>query len=205
MDYDTSINFINSKGISAYEIHKATGLNEAGVRRVLKGLVSNPQRKTKEALIDYAIQLKSTDTNTINKPIAPYNIEGKIINDNKLPKKKVHIVPIKGRGGLENAYYDVLAINELEVEDLTIKKESSKGSKWFKIEVEGVSMDDSTEDFEGSKYSLCEGDWAYVRSVPKIHWRNKLHFNSVKAFCFFHNVRGILFKKVKSHNTENGF
>lgn len=130
--------------------------------------------------------------------------EGKIINENELPKKEVTIIPIKGRGGLENAYYDKMYLDKLARETLTIKKPSSNGSEWFKIEVEGVSMDDSTTDFEGSKYSLCEGDWAYCRSIPKHNWRNKLHFNKVKVFCFFHNTRGILFKKVNAHDIENG-
>lgn len=130
--------------------------------------------------------------------------EGKIINEDELPKKQVTIIPIKGRGGLENAFFDKLYINELEKEELTLKYPSSKGSEWFKIEIEGISMDDSTKDFEGSRYSLQEGDWAYCRSIPRLHWKNKLHFNSVKVFCFFHNTRGIIFKKVISHNIETG-
>lgn len=142
--------------------------------------------------------------NIISEPKIEYKPEGKIIDVRELPVKDVYVIPIKGKGGFENAYYDDLALKELEIEKLTIKKPSSNGSKWFKIEVDGVSMDDSTEDFEGSKFSLCEGDWTYCRSIPKIHWKNKLHFNSVKVFCFFHNTRGIIFKKVKSHNVENG-
>ncbi|UAB85719.1 hypothetical protein INR75_06815 [Zunongwangia sp. SCSIO 43204] len=130
--------------------------------------------------------------------------EGKIIDDSDKPEKEVIVIPVKGRGGLENAFYDDLALKKMETEKLSIKYPSSNGSKWFKIEVEGVSMDDSTADFEGSKYSLVEGDWVYCRSIPKIHWRNKLHIESVKVFCFFHNTRGIIFKKVRSHNTETG-
>lgn len=145
-----------------------------------------------------------TGEKSVNEPLKTFKPEGKVINVNELPVKDVIVIPIKGRGGLENAFYDDLALNEMEVEKLTIKKPSSKGSKWFKIEVEGVSMDDSTADFEGSKYSLCEGDWAFCRSIPKTNWRDKLHFNRVKVFCFFHNTRGIIFKKVIDHNTETG-
>ncbi|WP_435416306.1 hypothetical protein [Polaribacter aestuariivivens] len=130
--------------------------------------------------------------------------EGKIIDVNELPVKYVHIIPIKGRGGLESSYFADEIITKLETEKLSIKIPSSNGSKWFKIEVEGISMDDSTSDYDGSKYSLCEGDWAYCRSIPRVNWRNKLHLNSVKVFCFFHNQRGIIFKKVKSHNEETG-
>tara|TARA_Y100000296_G_C5113890_1_gene226652 strand:+ start:129 stop:878 length:750 start_codon:yes stop_codon:yes gene_type:complete len=145
-----------------------------------------------------------TSHSALNEESETYKPEGKIIDDKELPEKEVFVIPIKGRGGLENAFYDDLAINELETEKLSIKYPSSKGSKWFKIEVEGVSMDDSTSDSDGSKYSLAEGDWAYCRSIPKMHWKNKLHINTTKVFCFFHNTRGILFKKVKSHNIETG-
>lgn len=137
------------------------------------------------------------------KPIQ-YKGEGKVLDENNMPTKTVTIIPIKGRGGLENAYYDKLFMDKLKKEVRVVRQKSSEGSEWFKIEVEGISMDDSTSDFEGSKYSLCEGDWTYCRSIPKIHWRNKLHFNNVKVFCFFHNTRGIIFKKIKDHNLENG-
>jgi DNA-binding XRE family transcriptional regulator len=133
-----------------------------------------------------------------------YQPEGRIINEESLFTKQVAIIPVKGRGGLENAFYDRLYLNNMKKEELLLKEKSSEGSEWFKIEVEGVSMDDSTSDFEGSKYSLVEGDWAYCRSIPKMHWRNKLHFNSVKVFCFFHNTRGIIFKKVLAHDIETG-
>lgn len=148
---------------------------------------------------------KLVDTRSVIKePEIEYKPEGKIVNVEDLPVKDVYIVPIKGRGGLESSYFADEVITKLKKEKLTIKKPSSNGSKWFKIEVEGISMDDSTNEFDGSKYSLCEGDWAYCRSIPRVNWRNKLHLNKVKVFCFFHNTRGIIFKKVKSHNIETG-
>lgn len=53
MNYEESIKYIKRNSHSAYEIHKATGITEAGIRKVLNGLVAKPQRKTKEAIIDY--------------------------------------------------------------------------------------------------------------------------------------------------------
>ena len=41
MTFEDSIIYINSKGFSAYEIHQKTGLNEAGVRKVLNNKVAN--------------------------------------------------------------------------------------------------------------------------------------------------------------------
>jgi DNA-binding transcriptional regulator YiaG len=72
MNYEESIKYLRRKSHSAYEIHKATGLNEASLRKVLKGEVAKPQRKTKEALIDYVNQLEGlndfseSDFNTLN-------------------------------------------------------------------------------------------------------------------------------------------
>ena len=53
MNYEESIKYLRDNSHSAYEIYKATGLSEAGLRRVLKGEITNPQRKTKELLIQY--------------------------------------------------------------------------------------------------------------------------------------------------------
>lgn len=158
--------------------------------------------KSKEKLLLQSVKHNVQDM--VQESAAPYPAEGRLINNENLPTKDVLVIPIKGRGGLENTYYDDFALNSLDVEKLNIKYPSSKGSKWFKIEVEGVSMDDSTKDSDGSKYSLCEGDWAYCRSIPKAHWRDKLHFNKVKVFCFFHNTKGILFKNVINHDSETG-
>ncbi len=133
-----------------------------------------------------------------------YRPEGKIINPHDFHKKDVYIIPVKGRGGLHNAFYDDLMLNELEIEKLSLKTHEPNGSVWFKIEVEGISMDDSTSEYDGSKYSLCEGDWVYCCSIPKSEWRCNLHFNKKKTYCFFHNIRGIIFKKVAYHNTETG-
>ena len=72
MNYEESIKYLRRKSHSAYEIHKATGLTEAGIRKVLNNKVVNPQRKTKEAIIDYVNQLEGlndfseSDFNTLN-------------------------------------------------------------------------------------------------------------------------------------------
>ena len=67
MNYEESIKYLRENSHSAYEIHKATGLNESALRKVLKGKITKPQRKTKEAIIDYANQLDGlNDINTLD-------------------------------------------------------------------------------------------------------------------------------------------
>jgi len=67
MNYEESIKYIKRNSYTAYEIHKATGLNEAGLRKVLRGQVSKPQRKTKDAIINFVKQ--SRDSNIITDEI----------------------------------------------------------------------------------------------------------------------------------------
>lgn len=199
------------KTLNIKEIRSELGYTQKKFAEVIGVTVGAVQlwesEKTKPKL-KYALKIlelkKSLNTDIVKEDEIEYESEGKILNDDSLFTKQVTIIPVKGRGGLENAFYDRLYLNNMKKEELLLKEKSSEGSEWFKIEVEGVSMDDSTADFEGSKYSLVEGDWAYCRSIQKMHWRNKLHFNSVKVFCFFHNTRGIIFKKVIDHNTETG-
>lgn len=74
MNLKKSIELLNNKGITAYEIHKKTGLNEAGVRRVLNGDVETPQRKTREAIIDYAEKFITIQTDT-KEGVPYYNID----------------------------------------------------------------------------------------------------------------------------------
>jgi len=52
---------IVEKDISAYKVSKDTGLNESGVKRFLKGDVTNPQTKTVDTIYDYLYS-----NNTVN-------------------------------------------------------------------------------------------------------------------------------------------
>lgn len=63
MTFEDSIIYLKNKGFSAYEIHNNTDLTEAGVRKILSNKVANPQRKTKEIIIDFATKAKQNDTN----------------------------------------------------------------------------------------------------------------------------------------------
>ena len=65
MTFEESIKYIKLKGFSAYEIHQDTGLNEAGVRKVLNNKVANPQRKTKEIIIAFATKAIQNDKNDL--------------------------------------------------------------------------------------------------------------------------------------------
>jgi hypothetical protein len=61
MNYEESIKYLKRKSHSAYEIHKATGLNESGLRKLLKGN-TKPQRRTKEVLIEYTQNILESES-----------------------------------------------------------------------------------------------------------------------------------------------
>ena len=52
--FKKALSVIKDKGVKAYEIHKKTGLNQSGLRRILNEEIDNPQRKTRQVLIDFA-------------------------------------------------------------------------------------------------------------------------------------------------------
>lgn len=198
---------VSIRSVQAYEKGKTkpSALNllrliELQMQNSTANMLKNISEDKQNSLLEDNFTLDSF----VNEEPINYKPEGRVIDVNELPVKDVYVIPIKGRGGLENAFYDDLILSKLKKEKLQLKKKASEGSRYFKIEVEGVSMDDSTNDFDGSKYSLAEGDWAYCRSIARTYWKSKLHINSVKVFCFFHNTRGIIFKKIKSHNVETG-
>ena len=116
------------------------------------------------------------------------------------------IVTKKDNVLLRNFFYDKLCIDNLEKEDLSFKEKEKQLylEEWFKVEVVSKSMDDGSNDFKGTKHSLQVGDWAYCRSIPKTLWRSKLPIYKSNIFCFFHNIKGIIFREIRSHNIDTG-
>jgi len=61
--FKKALSVIKDKGVKAYEIHKKTGLNQSGLRRVLNEEIDNPQRKTRQVLIDFAESISPEQEN----------------------------------------------------------------------------------------------------------------------------------------------
>jgi len=57
--FKKALSVIKDKGVKAYEIHKKTGLNQSGLRRILNEEIDNPQRKTRQGIIDFASSISS--------------------------------------------------------------------------------------------------------------------------------------------------
>lgn len=167
-------------------------------------------KKTKPKL-KYAMKLKELEYQFIKKNKGDLkNISGFESNTTTVTKKEdflgkeVMVLPIEKQKELSNVFYDKLHIDVLEKEKLKLKKNELRDTDWFKIEIHGENMNDSTLDFVGTRLSLCEGDWAYCKSIPKANWRDSLDCKKVKIFCFFHNVKGVMFNVIKKQNVETG-
>lgn len=186
-----ALELIKKYSVTAYEIEKNTHLSAVGVQKIIDGVTKNPQKPSLDAIISYI-------TNKYEGyPKEEYKSDGKVLEN--LHEKITYVIPVKGRAGLYNSFYsDQFMETNLETEILHSKEEVSKYSKYFKIEVEGVSMDD------GTRKGLCEGDWIYVRSVQRELWKSKLHTHDWGIWVFFHNERGILIKSIKEQNVETG-
>ncbi len=190
------IDYVEKNDVSAYEIAKNTKLTEAGIGKILNKKSKQPREITVDEIYKYLFFTKQETQLKEKKP--EYIPEGRVIEEDDYFKKTTYIIPVAGRGGLENEMYDPITFNDLKTEETIVKQQSHKNSTYFKIEVFGISMDD------GSKFSLAEGDWAYCRSIPKKYWKTKFHTNKYEIFCFFHNQRGIIFKKIKSQKVDEG-
>ena len=61
--FKNALSIIKNKNVKAYEIHKKTGLNQSGLRRILNEEIDNPQRKTRQVIIDFANSISPEQEN----------------------------------------------------------------------------------------------------------------------------------------------
>ena len=61
--FKNALSIIKNKNVKAYEIHKKTGLNQSGLRRILNEEIDNPQRKTRQVIIDFAESISPEQEN----------------------------------------------------------------------------------------------------------------------------------------------
>jgi DNA-binding XRE family transcriptional regulator len=83
--------------------------------------------KMKEIEHEFSPKVKIIDSHK------EYIPEGRVIQENEMPYKMVTVIPVKGRGGLENVFFDTLYLEKLQKEKLSLSIQSSNGSQWFKI------------------------------------------------------------------------
>ena len=65
MNFEQSLEYILLNNITSYEIHKATGLSEAGIRKLMRNEVSKPQRKTRDVIIEFVKNIRVINTKDV--------------------------------------------------------------------------------------------------------------------------------------------
>lgn len=88
--FEEALEFLINKGVTAYELHKFSGQSEAGLRKILKGTVDKPRRKTKEIIINFYKKIKDEDSSIERKDII--NKENLLNKTIPLSKEKIQIV-----------------------------------------------------------------------------------------------------------------
>lgn len=113
--------------------------------------------------------------------------EGRVVADDELVPVKTYIIPIKGFAGLRKHFFADEYIEKTFEETVTYVHRSERVPKLLKIQVDGNSM---LPKIEPSDYCYCE-------PIPQIDWIG-YRFKTDKIYCFFHHLRGILFKRAEN-------
>lgn len=129
----------------------------------------------------------------VNEPKSNYSDLTKPLNSKVLEVPLVHQYAY---AGYMSGFTDDEYISELPTVPFIVESKVYKGN-YLAFEVKGDSMDDrSIEAYPERTIILC-------REIPKQHWVNKLHI-SQWDFVIVHQTEGVLLKRIKEHNTENG-
>ncbi|CAL2084825.1 S24 family peptidase [Tenacibaculum sp. 190524A02b] len=180
MDFIEAIEILNNEGVTAYEINKATGLNEAGIRRVLNGNVTNPQRKTKDILIKFAEGLKKPIHNDTE---VPFNVENVVFVPFVSQRDKLEYIK-----NLNNQQY----LDNLPKEPWLADKSSSNNYLSFEV------FDDSMVS-NGERDSLLQNDILLCKEIHQKHW-DRLPIHQYD-FIIVHKTEGVLCRRIT--NSEN--
>ena len=78
IEFKNALNVIKEQGYKAYEIHKQTGLNESGVRRVLNNEIDKPHKKTRKGIIQFANSVSTDVDVTENVDFRDLKIDDKL-------------------------------------------------------------------------------------------------------------------------------
>ncbi|MEZ7496435.1 LexA family transcriptional regulator [Leeuwenhoekiella aequorea] len=187
MELNEILQTIKERGLTAYEIAKATSLTEAGILKIINGESKNPRKSTVDILNSF---LRNYPT---NKSVGVAN-ENQAIWVDFENFIMVPIVSHRAQAGFLSGWGDEEYLDELPTYPWEVDREY-KG-KYICFEVSGDSMDDRTPD------ALLDGDIILCREIQRQHWVNKLHINQWD-FVIVHRERGIVVKRVVEHDTES--
>lgn len=133
--------------------------------------------------------------NIVSEDRAPYGSASQL----DLGDRTIINVPLVGQlayAGYLSGFADNEFVETLPTTAFVVDKEP-KG-KYIAFEVRGDSMDDGTSE------SYISGDIILCREIKRELWQSKLHIKKWD-FVIVHRTKGIVIKKIKSHDTATGF
>ena len=140
-------------------------------------------------LLEYEIK----DTQVANEPQISY---ANISRPNGAKELNVPLVHQYAYAGYMSGYADDEYLSELPTVPFIVESKVFKGN-YLAFEVKGDSMDNRGIE------AYPERSIVLAREIPRHHWQNKLHIRQWD-FIIVHQSEGILLKRIKEHDTENG-
>lgn len=113
--------------------------------------------------------------------------EGKIVDEDEMVPVPTYIIPIKGFANLRKHMFSDDYIDRNFEKTITYVPKSERVPRLLKIQSTGKSMIPKIE----------EGDFVYCEPIPDIDWM-EYKFRADKIYCFFHFIKGILFKRAQN-------
>ena len=192
--------FIRDEGLSIRAFEESINVSNGYVNSISKGIGSDKIEIILENYPNLNLEWLLTGKfaeDAANEPDIDYKIEGPILDAPPLFNFAI-VIPSEQRKNLEQSYFDCSCFNDFEKEKLAASYIQSSNNNWFKVEIIDSAMDN------GAKYSLTKGDWVYCKSISKKYWKDGFKVTADSVFCFFHNERGIIFRKIKAQNALTG-
>lgn len=193
---------IEDKGVTPYVVSEKTKIAESTLSRILGGETKKPNIKNIQLLAKY-FQVSEdwllTGQNAVSEPenndYKANNIEVSYLDGLRSSVMMVPLVNQYAYGSYLSGYGDPEFVENLPKIPFILDKEY-KG-EYLCFEMKGDSMEDD------SRESLEEGDILLCRNVRKDFWKSKLHIKQWD-FVIVHKERGVVAKRIISHNVENG-
>lgn len=154
--------------------------------------LQDPEPKINPTTKDALNNLKKIQAQKEN--IKPKNYDEGYYNEDDFVNTKRTVVTIKGFAGLQNAFFpDDYIDKHFTTEIVKVPKEDA-GKHFYRIQVKENNY---------SMYPKIKPlDWTDCVEISKDEWNSPNIYKKDKVYCFWHPIKGILFKFAKLTNED---
>ncbi len=195
---DLAIVFGNVYGYDSNELIKIQNLEDMGLITNETFLSHFPEPRklengTKEEALGALVKITSKKHD--GKP-KNFN-EGRLINDEELVQQKVVEIPINGFAGLKQAFFSDDYIQEHFKEKIEyVRPEEKIIGVYYKTKIEKNNF--------SMVPTLNPNETTWNEPISEMFWNTENIFKKEKVYSLWHPYRGILFKRIKNHNIQEG-